>query len=144
MVGRDWHRVTGTINADGNWQVPQTTRQRVIVNVQSAQLLLLEQLQTLLSRARRISDHQHEKDRDVPKDWDDLAQYRQGDEVVSALDQRTRYDVSLIRAALVRIERGGWGHCVRCHDPIAADRLASMPATPLCADCANTMESHAE
>lgn len=113
------------------------------MHVQDAQVMLQEQLDTLVKRAQRISDHQHEKDRDVPKDWDDLAQYRQGDEVVSALDQRTRYDISMIRAALVRVEQGTWGKCVRCHGSIAAERLTLMPATPLCADCAKEMESHA-
>ena len=112
------------------------------MNSQDAQSLLQEQLDTLVRRAKRISDHQHEVDRDVPKDADDLAQYRQGDEVVSALDGRTRYDITQIRAALVRIEKGHWGTCVRCQEHIGAERLSRLPSTPLCAACAIELDSH--
>ena len=113
------------------------------MNAQNAQQILQDQLDTLVRRAGRIYDHQHETDREVPKDLDELAQYRQGDEVVSALDSRTRFDISQIRAALARVEKGTWGHCVRCHDQIGAERLKRIPATPICALCAVELESHA-
>jgi RNA polymerase-binding transcription factor DksA len=113
------------------------------MNAQSAQQILQNQLDTLVRRASRISDHLHERDREVPRDLDELAQYRQGDEVVTVLDGRTRYDISQIRAALARVEQGTWGHCVRCHDQIGAERLKRIPSTPVCALCAVELESHA-
>ncbi|MBU6160440.1 MAG: TraR/DksA C4-type zinc finger protein [Myxococcales bacterium] len=112
------------------------------MNIHDAQVVLQEQLDTLVRRAKRIGDHQHEIGREVPQDWDELAQYRQGDEVVSALDGRTRYDISQIRAALTRVRQGTWGQCVRCHDKIGKERLSRIPATPLCAACAVELESH--
>lgn len=41
-----------------------------------------------------------------------------------------------IAAALERIERGVYGDCARCGEPIPEARLKADPAAPLCTDCA--------
>lgn len=41
-----------------------------------------------------------------------------------------------IEAALQRIERGVYGDCARCGEPIAEARLKADPAAPLCTACA--------
>ena len=41
-----------------------------------------------------------------------------------------------IAAALQRIERGIYGDCARCGEPIAEARLEADPAAPLCTGCA--------
>lgn len=100
---------------------------------------LEEELNTLQARAHRIDDHQHERDREVPKDWDELAQYRQGDEVVNALDGATRTQIALVRGALERIEAGTYGTCLRCGESIGERRLVALPATPICVRCAEEL-----
>ncbi|MCI0703852.1 MAG: TraR/DksA family transcriptional regulator [Planctomycetia bacterium] len=40
------------------------------------------------------------------------------------------------KAALARLERGTFGRCEVCGQPIARARLDAIPYTPLCIDCA--------
>ncbi len=50
----------------------------------------------------------------------------------------------LIDDALDRIETGTYGSCVRCDEPIGADRLRAIPETPLCIACAEDAEKQLE
>lgn len=43
--------------------------------------------------------------------------------------------LSRVRAALVRIEDGSYGKCVRCGSDIPPERLEYMPETPHCVQC---------
>ena len=45
-------------------------------------------------------------------------------------------EITMIRAALDRIEAGTYGDCVTCGLPISEDRLDLLPATPYCRRCA--------
>lgn len=40
-----------------------------------------------------------------------------------------------VRAALVRVENGTYGKCVRCGIDIPAERLEYMPEAPFCIQC---------
>ena len=101
---------------------------------------LERRLAELLERSSRIGDHQQEREREVPKDWEDLAQYRENDEVVAALDDMSRAEITRLRATLVRMDAGTWGTCTRCAEPIEETRLAAVPTAPICAACANELE----
>ena len=59
-------------------------------------------------------------------------------EQLAALRARAQDHLAEIDAALVRLEAGGYGSCARCGRPIGDDRLAALPATPLCVRCAAT------
>ena len=72
----------------------------------------------------------------APKDWEDAAVERQGDEVLEALGSHDLAELRQIDAALARIEAGTYGTCVRCGNDIAEARLLALPATPLCIRCA--------
>ncbi|MFQ6550088.1 TraR/DksA family transcriptional regulator [Aestuariibius sp. 2305UL40-4] len=93
-------------------------------------------------RARRaelegeIAKIADELDDPVPKDWEDSASERQGDEVLEALGSHDAAEMRQIDAALARIEDGSYGYCVRCGSEISAERLAVVPATPVCRTCA--------
>mgnify|MGYP002623571435 FL=1 len=45
-----------------------------------------------------------------------------------------------IEAALAAIERGEYGLCRRCEEPIAVARLQAAPETPFCLDCQSEIE----
>ncbi len=47
--------------------------------------------------------------------------------------------VEKLQVALDRIQEGKYGICVRCGQPISAERLAVLPATQLCAKCAREL-----
>lgn len=75
-------------------------------------------------------------DEPAPKDWEDAAAERQGDEVLQALGEHEMGEVRRIDAALARLSEGTYGDCVKCGEPIGAARLAALPDTPFCKACA--------
>lgn len=56
-------------------------------------------------------------------------------EIDYSLEEIAQEGLAAIAAALERIEQGGFGRCVSCGAPIAAERLAALPWASLCIDC---------
>jgi DnaK suppressor protein len=50
--------------------------------------------------------------------------------------------LSLIEAALERVDQGSFGRCVECDGPISKARLNAIPYTPVCIKCAEQRENH--
>jgi DnaK suppressor protein len=50
--------------------------------------------------------------------------------------------LSLIEAALERIDGGNYGRCVECDGAITKARLNAIPYTPVCIKCAEQRENH--
>lgn len=50
--------------------------------------------------------------------------------------RRRQAERAAIDAALLRMETGDYGYCVRCGEAIAPARLEHNPAVPTCIDCA--------
>lgn len=94
------------------------------------------ELQELLSRHARISAHLRNEDREMPADWSDMAQFVENDEVLEALEHRTRQRVEGIAGAIQRIEEGTYATCAECGSDIAEERLDLLPTTRVCAACA--------
>lgn len=69
-------------------------------------------------------------------DSEDRATEAENDEVLEELGEAGETELKAIDAALDRIASGTFGTCARCGAPIAAARLAVLPATPFCQDCA--------
>lgn len=78
-----------------------------------------------------------ELDSEAPKDFEDRASEREGDEVLEGLGAAELTELRQINAALERVEDGTYGDCVNCGKPISEKRLAAVPHTPLCIDCAS-------
>lgn len=55
---------------------------------------------------------------------------------VTALLNAARHHLVDIEGAVIRAQRGEMGHCERCGTVIGAERLAALPATVLCVECA--------
>ncbi len=66
----------------------------------------------------------------------------QGQAMAKAGEQRRNQHLQRLKGALVRLERGEFGECLECGEPIAEARLKADPATTLCLDCASERESH--
>lgn len=98
--------------------------------------ILLHRLAELDSRLHAI-----EAELDTPHsaDWDDAAVEREGEEVLEHLGQSGQTEISRIRAALKRLRDGTYGTCVQCGEAIDKARLAVLPETPLCKDCARAV-----
>jgi DnaK suppressor protein len=48
--------------------------------------------------------------------------------------------LDLTNAALAKLERGEYGECQACEEPISYRRLAGRPETPLCLACQRSFE----
>ena len=97
---------------------------------------LQDKLAVLNERFARIDDHLKNRNRDVPDDWEDRAQFQSGEAVVEALDDHTRAEIEGLKTAIARIDAGKWAKCSTCRKPIQPKRMAILPATTLCARCA--------
>ena len=76
------------------------------------------------------------------EDLKDRATQSAADRVHDAEEQRDMSELAQVEAALARIEAGSFGDCVDCGEPIAASRLAVMPAAECCAACQSRRERH--
>lgn len=96
--------------------------------------------ETLMARRKELvadlAHIEHDLDETPPKDWEDRASERQGDEVLEALGAHDLTELRRIDAALARIEEGTYGECMKCGDDIARARLDAVPDTPFCKACA--------
>jgi len=94
------------------------------------------ELQELLGRYERLRAHLRNEDRDLPIDWSEMAQFMENDEVLEALEERTRDRVNALTAALVRLDEETYGTCTVCGDEISEERLEVLSTTDRCAGCA--------
>lgn len=86
----------------------------------------------LLDRLRRI-----EGDLDIPRshDDDDRATEREDEEVLESLGEAGLAELKAIEAALVRIDKGTYGRCAKCGQPMSEERLDAVPHAALCMEC---------
>lgn len=61
-------------------------------------------------------------------------------EVKTALREAARIALAEVEAALARIADGSYGVCVRCGEPILAERLEILPMAAMCMDCQRLAE----
>ena len=98
---------------------------------------LIDELSEHLSRSGRITDHLRNT---PPSDWEELATFRENDEVVEALDEMTRIRINEIKQALRRMDTDDWGSCETCGEDIGAQRLEAVPTATQCINCAEKAE----
>lgn len=85
---------------------------------------------------KRLHDIEDELDSHKSKDWEELAVEREEDEVLEGLGTSGQDEIAKIQAALVRMDEGEFGYCVKCGDEIFEARLEVVPHTPFCQKCA--------
>lgn len=98
---------------------------------------LMRELMTLMERSGRITEHLRDT---PPSDWEELATFRENDEVAEALDGITRTEIADIKHALRRMDAGEWQFCESCGEEIQPERLRALPTTRYCIRCANARE----
>ena len=103
------------------------------MDLNAQKTLLLDRRAELTGDLSKIEDS---LDDPLPKDWEDRASERQGDEVLEALGLAELEEVRRIDAALERIRAGTYGICSACGENIPEARLKFLPDTPFCAHCA--------
>ena len=73
------------------------------------------------------------------KDSEDRAQENIDNDVRDALANSELREIEQIEQALRRIEKGTYGTCASCNQPIDAKRLQALPATSTCKECAGAL-----
>ena len=73
-------------------------------------------------------------------DSQEQAQELENAEVVDALGNEARLELSQIARALEKIKNGGFGICVNCDEEILIARLKAHPFAALCIRCATAIE----
>lgn len=61
---------------------------------------------------------------------------RQNDDVLLNLKAEAEDELVQIEKALLKLERNAYGQCEKCQQAISAERLAALPFTAYCKDCA--------
>lgn len=69
-----------------------------------------------------------------------MAKELEDTEVVDALGNEAREELSRIAATLQRIEEGSYGQCIECGDAIDKARLEAYPYADECIECARDDE----
>lgn len=49
--------------------------------------------------------------------------------------ERSRLRLAIVRSALMRLDNGTYGECVRCEEPLAFEVLSKRPEAALCQAC---------
>ncbi len=104
-----------------------------MIPIETRQQQLKARLHELKSRLVKIDA---ELDQPHSTMFSEAAIERESDEVLEDLGAAGLLEIRMIEAALLRIERGEYGICVSCGDPISEERLDVLPQTPKCRNCA--------
>jgi len=91
----------------------------------------------LLDRLERVTRNVRQG---LASDSEERAQELENSEVVDALGNDARMELTKINAALQRIETGDYGACEDCDGPIGPQRLNVHPYARKCIDCASLEE----
>jgi len=69
-------------------------------------------------------------------DSEERATELENEEVLERLDARGSQEILAMERALRRIEAGSYGVCAQCGEEISPRRLAALPYTDVCLECA--------
>jgi RNA polymerase-binding protein DksA len=94
---------------------------------------LEERREVLMERISRVKTGMTEEH---SADWSEQAQERQNDEVLEAIGNESRNELTQINQALGRIESGDYTNCSHCGEGISLKRLEAVPYTHFCINCA--------
>lgn len=102
-------------------------------------LFLRKQKKILLKESQRL-DEQYKLTRQFPEygtSEDENAQEVEKFQENLSLQKNLKNLKRDVKDALVKIEKGKYGICEECNEPIEQGRLKAYPAATLCVTCAN-------
>lgn len=110
------------------------------MNSQQVFELLESKQQELIKRISAI-EADFKKGRSA--DFTEQTTESENDEVLDEIHREAKAELKLIRGALLRLENNEYGSCTQCDGDIPTERLAALPYTTLCINCAQLGENHA-
>ena len=102
--------------------------------------LLLERRALLLQEVTHAETDLMQLSEERESEFEEHAQEERMAQLLVQLDDRGKAELERIDAALTRIAVGRFGECEACGNAIAGPRLAALPETPYCRDCAERAE----
>ncbi|MCB1858078.1 MAG: TraR/DksA family transcriptional regulator [Gammaproteobacteria bacterium] len=102
---------------------------------------LLERRDNLVQRMHRISKKMQRTDGPLSQDFAEQATERENEEVLGALGEAGRLELSKINRTLARIDADDYGLCQECGEEIPDARLKILPYAEHCINCAEKQDS---
>ena len=90
----------------------------------------------LEKRLERIDEDVRRPDGPLDRDTEEQLPELANEEVLGGIDDVLRIELEAIYNTLRRIERGEFGTCLKCGEPIPIDRLDALPHSEHCVGCA--------
>ncbi len=106
-------------------------------NFEEVKLVLCEMLEDLDDKLARITDDVRHTDEPVEKDFSEQATQNENNEVLDYLGNSAQTEIEMIKQALLRIDKGEYGTCQVCGEPINIERLKIIPYSNMCVKCAS-------
>lgn len=111
-------------------------REKTLTEHEDIRDSLIEMLEDLDDRLKRITDDVKHSDRPLDKDFSEQAVETENDQVLDALGNATRDEIEQVKQAISRIDSGTYGICLTCGQPIKKERLHARPYSVKCIHCA--------
>ena len=89
----------------------------------------------------RVAQVERERAEPMSADSAEQAVEAEDDEVLALQDDVLHQEIAAIVGAIRRIETGTYGNCASCGESIEPARLAVLPTTSLCIDCARAAQT---
>ncbi len=95
--------------------------------IDSLRQRLLDRRRAIVGRVARTDDVLGELDQSTPAEAEEEAQELNQARIVAQLGQRSRAELDAIDVAIDLMERGDYGFCEECEEPIDVARLEVLP-----------------
>ncbi len=101
---------------------------------------LLERRESLFSQVTEAEMSSRERDLEATQDPADMAANAYTKELLISMSANDRRLLALIDEALVRVEKGEFGECINCGEPVSERRLDAVPWARYCLKCQDLQE----
>jgi RNA polymerase-binding protein DksA len=95
---------------------------------------LIDMLEELDDRLAKITQDVKEP---LDRDFEEQATQVENDEVLDSLGNAARTEIEMVKEAISRIDKGQYGLCQVCGEPISKERLKVIPYSTMCIKCAS-------
>src|SRR5437588_7694700 len=94
----------------------------------------------LVGQVQEAEAYSRERDLEATQDPADMAANAYTKELLISMSANDRKLLQLIDEALERVERGEYGECVNCGEPLTEKRLDAVPWARYCLKCQDLQE----
>jgi len=105
-----------------------------MLDVEEVRKKLTARLEALTAKVEEIEEDLREP---ADPDFAEQATEAETDEVLEGLESSALLEIRQIEAALDRIDKGVYGECATCGEPIGEKRLEAIPHAAQCIACAS-------